>query len=71
MSVSTISDKKLMIRKVNEGLIIYDFITLSLILVTAQTDEKLRFAASHLGLRYLYMFPFRMHSACSTSACGA
>ena len=34
----------------------------------ADPDETPRFAASHLGLRCLYMFLFRMHSACSTSA---
>ena len=31
-------------------------------------DETPPFAASHLGLRCLYMFPFRMHSGCFTSA---
>ena len=35
---------------------------------SADPDETPRFASSHLGLRCLYMFLFRMHSACSTSA---
>ena len=45
-------------------------ITKSVFILANSTDpdETLHFAASHLGLRYLYMFLFRMHSACSTSA---
>ena len=59
---------------VNKGLIIntflYSTITKSVFILAniADPDETPRFAASHLGLRCLNMFLFRMHSACSTSA---
>ena len=53
----------------------YDFYNLSLriknmfiLANNADPDETPRFAASHLGRRCLYIFPFLMHSACSTRA---
>ena len=48
----------------------YSTITKSVLILAKNTNpnETPRFAASHLRLRCLYMFPFRMHSACSTSA---
>ena len=53
----------------NEGLVIYNFYNLPLprVCISWQTAQT-HFAASHLGLCCLYIFLFRMHSSCSTSA---
>ena len=49
---------------INEGLIIYEFTKSVFILAnSADPDET-----AHLGLRCLYMFPFRIHSVCSITA---
>ena len=53
----------------NEGLIISTISKSVFILAnSADPDETPLITASHLGLRWLYMFLFHMHSTCSTSA---
>ena len=48
--------------------IIYHFQESVILANSTDPDETSRFAASHFGIRCLYMFLFRMHSACTTMA---
>ena len=53
----------------NEGLIISSITKSVFILANSiYPNETPRFEASHLDLLCLYIFPFLMHSACSTGA---